>query len=373
MLRIERLPGPEALEALAPEVEALEASLSPRVPFTSWLWNALWWKHYRADRLFVRDEFFVHVVRDEAGALVALAPMMLTHRPSFAPLRVRILQFFGADENVTEIRGPLCRPEHLPGVVEALGNHFRQREDDWDWVDWRGLNHGGMVNGQGDTIRDYYLRLPPSWDELRASLSRNMKEALRKCHNSPRSAGVCLDLHVAAGREECKRAMPRFFALHATRAQGRGLVHHRDVFHALRARRFLSHFAARMAERGRLRIFELRDGSDVIASRVGFLLGDELYLYYSGYDPRFAAHSVMTRLMAETIQWAIAEGLKVVNLSTGHDLSKARWRPQEAAFASMTQPSPTMRGMLAYRAYQGLVQQREPGSRIERALAFARR
>jgi hypothetical protein len=94
MLQIEQLIDPQALQMLTPEWEALDAELSPRTPFTSPLWNILWWKHMRSNNLFVCDKFFIHTVRDSDFRLLAVAPMMLTHRPGVGPLRLRELCFY---------------------------------------------------------------------------------------------------------------------------------------------------------------------------------------------------------------------------------------------------------------------------------------
>ncbi len=87
MLRVERLAGPDAMTALIPEWEALDRTLAPRTPFTAPLWNMLWWRHLRERRPFCRDDFAVHAVRDAGDALVAVAPMMVTHRPGIGPRR----------------------------------------------------------------------------------------------------------------------------------------------------------------------------------------------------------------------------------------------------------------------------------------------
>src|SRR5262249_42032154 len=71
---------------------------------------------------------------------------------------------------------------------------------------------------------------------------------------------------------------------------------------------------------------------ETVASQVGFLGGRELYLYYSGYDPAWRKYSVMTTLMVEIMRWGISQRLSAVNLSTGRDLSKLRWRPKEIKF-----------------------------------------
>jgi CelD/BcsL family acetyltransferase involved in cellulose biosynthesis len=65
----------------------------------------------------------------------------------------------------------------------------------------------------------------------------------------------------------------------------------------------------------------------------------------------------MTILVCEMIKWAIAHGLQRVNLSTGNDQSKLRWKPVEVIFHDAVQVSPSRRGRLlfpAFRAYEGL-------------------
>src|ERR1700761_2226244 len=116
MLHVERAVGLGAIEELASEWEKLEEALQPRTPFTSPLWNATWWKHFRADNAWARDELCIHTVRNEFDSLIAVAPMMLTARPAFGPLRVHALQLLGADENVTELRSVVARQDDLPEV-----------------------------------------------------------------------------------------------------------------------------------------------------------------------------------------------------------------------------------------------------------------
>lgn len=373
MLHIHRLPNPAALLALTAEWDALDAALSPRLPFTSSLWNTLWWQHFREDQAMVRDEFYAHAVRDGTGALIAVVPLMLTHRPALGPLRMRTLQFFGLDPNLTETRCMACRPEHQDAVLAALVRHFKDRGRDWDWLCWTGLRHAGPegslpapVAGQARWTRDvpdYFLPLPATWEELKASLPRNIKESLRKCYNSLKRDGHAASFAVVSRPEDVPAAMARFFELHAARAQDSQSVARPDRFTTLQARGFLLDYARHMAERGQLRIFQLAIAGTVVATRVGFVLGRELYLYYSGYAAEdWGQYSVMTTVVAETLKWAIAEGFAVVNLSTGTDVSKTRWRPDSVTFSEAVQLSPTRRGRLAYQALDGLRRHSRPGA-----------
>src|ERR1700735_4752776 len=111
-LTVERLRGPEALGEIAAEWDVLDRQITPRSPFTSPPWLIPWWKHFsRHQQMLFHDEFFCHVVRGEAGRVVAAAPLMRPSGPGIGPPVVRMLQFFGTDPGLTEIRGVICRPE----------------------------------------------------------------------------------------------------------------------------------------------------------------------------------------------------------------------------------------------------------------------
>jgi CelD/BcsL family acetyltransferase involved in cellulose biosynthesis len=316
-------------------------------------------------RLGVRDELRLYELRAPDGRLVGVAPMVLTHRPRFGALSVRMMQFVGADPNMTELRGPICRAEDQPAVLRALQRHLLERAGDWDWIEWRGLLPGDAslealaAGGQllaGPSTRDYFLRLPDTWEAFRSGLSRNIKESLRKCYNSLKRDGHSFAFRVVERPEAADAALDRFFELHAARAHASAGVSHLNVFEGPRARSFLRDYAKRAGGDGTLRIFQLEVGDQLVATRLGFVLGDELYLYFSGYDERWGKYSVMTTLLAETIKWAIASGLRLVNLSPGTDVSKVRWSPDAIEFQQVVQVSPTVRGMLAHRAYTALVE-----------------
>lgn len=380
---MERVRSLEALEALEPEWAELDAQQSPRTPFSSPTWNLLWWRHFAERRFAIRDELFAHIVRDATGRLIAVAPMVLTRRPGVGLVAARAVQFFGADANVTEVRGMVCHPEYRREAMTALSEHLLRRSSRWDWVLWHGARGDesawgalapGLTVQQDRPIPDYYLDLPATWDELRAGLSRNIKESLRKCYNSLKRDGHSFVFRAIERPEEARAAIQKFFDLHAARASAVDTIQHADVFGAERPRAFLLEFAERMAREGKLRVFQLDIGGVIVATRVGFLLGDELYLYFSGYDEAWAKYSVMTTVVAEAIKWAIEHHVKVVNLSPGKDVSKLRWSPKEHTFRDGVLLSTGPRGQLVYRAFHAVRDQNpdNPLASILRALRRGR-
>jgi CelD/BcsL family acetyltransferase involved in cellulose biosynthesis len=363
-LHVERLVGPEAFEALGKEWSDLERDTRPRTPFTSSLWHTLWWKYLKASRSTVRDVFYGHAIFDEGGALRAVLPMMITQRPAAGPIRSRELQFFGADPLLTELRGPVCRAEDLDQVTKAAISHFDKCSRDWDWIKWSGLSEAPGPSGnfiRPSSIVEYYLQLPDDWRDFRSALPRNTKESLRHAYNVLKRDAFKFAFTVLSKAEDLPPALDRFFELHSARAWSPKGPRHQDTFSRHGARQFLTHYATEMACRGQLRLFQLEIGNEVVASRLGFVFENQLYLYYSGFEPRWAKYNVMTTLMAEIIQRAIGERFAVLHLSTGTDQSKLRWRPASREVWTATKVAPTTRGRFAHFTHEEVLRHQSGG------------
>ena len=92
--------------------------------------------------------------------------------------------------------------------------------------------------------------------------------------------------------------------------------------------------------------------SSAVASRIAFAMGDHLYYYYSGFRPEWGRYSVMTALVAESLKWAIDNGVRTANLSVHAEQSKLRWGPQEISFQEYVQVPTGLRHQLPYRAFR---------------------
>ena len=200
------------------------------------------------------------------------------------------------------------------------------------------------------------LQLKGTWEEFKAGLPRNIKESIRKCYNAPKRDGLTFEFNVASQQGDVKPALSAFFELHRARAKMPGSVMHRDNFSLPRNQQFLLEVCERFARRDALRIFQIRHKDRVIATRIGFILGDSLYLYYSGYDPEYKDYSVMTTVVVEAMKYAIAQGFRTLNLSTGRDVSKTRWAPTEVQYREVEFSSPSMMHSLKHRGYRAILQ-----------------
>jgi CelD/BcsL family acetyltransferase involved in cellulose biosynthesis len=284
-------------------------------------------------------------------------PLIVTRR-RLGPLPFVTVSLLGADPGITEIRAPVIQPGYETAAVRAVHEALAHIPN-WDLMLWSGLNEP-MVAALAQeatpqwcgTNEDFVLDLPASWEEFRSQLSRNVRESVRHCYNSLRRAGHEFEF-VAAGRpDEVRHALPRFLELHAMRAAMTWGPRHPDRFASPSLRAFLCDVCERLAARDAIRIFQLKINGQIVASRIGFVVADSLYLYYSGFDPAWARYSVMTTTLAEALKFAIANGIRSANLSPTAERSKLRWRPRRVDLRSAVINGAHLRSRVAGMAYR---------------------
>jgi CelD/BcsL family acetyltransferase involved in cellulose biosynthesis len=353
----------QGIRALAPDYQHLYRVTGNTLPFALQEWHLTWCEHFLHRSPHIEEQPLFCVVRNDAAECVALFPLILSrwHR---GPLKLATVALVGADPGLTEIRGPLVESGYERTALRAVHQSLAKVQG-WDWIEWSGMS-GELADAMRcettpqwySTSDDCVVDLPASWEQLRAGLGRNARESLRHCYNSLRRAGHRGELIVARSPEEVRRSLERLLELHTARALMPRGARHPDFFAARPARTFLFDLCNTLALRDAVRVFQLRIGSEVVAARIGFIVGDSIYLYYSGFDPAWARFGVMTTTMAEAFKYAIANGLGSVNLSPIAERSKLRWRPRVVRFHSALVRGELMRSRLLLRAYRLAVNRR---------------
>lgn len=366
------------LRALAADYERLLRATGNTLPFALHEWHVAWCNEFLESGKGIQTQPMIHVARNTEGRCVAIVPLILTRR-GVGPVKIGTLDLLGADPAITEIRTSIFEPSYETRAVWAI----RRRLADVGEVDW--LNWGVVSDAHALALSicadlkiqrpllNYVLDLPPSWDEFHSRLKRNIRESIRHCYNSLKRDDLAYELRIAREPPDVKDALERFFALHAMRAAFFGTIPHRNHFANPRARRFLHEVCEKLSARGMVRVFQLAIRGDVVALRIGFVIGDSLYLYYSGFDPRWSKYSVMTTTVVEAVKYAIGQGLTTINLSPNRDVSKTRWGPREIALTQAVQISPSPLSRLAFAGFQRVKSGRPLPLWISKLLAVTRR
>lgn len=374
---VETITSVEGVEALHGDYEHICGTTANKLPFSLHEWHLTWCRHFLGCDPRIHDEPLFYLLRNAAGQCVAIAPFILSRR-WFGPLKIVSVSLLGPDPFITEIRAPMIEPgfEHLTARAVRDG---LARVHDWDWIRWSGvgdefaeaLNAGGALRWELP-LSYFVLDLPPSWEELRSCLKRNIRESLRHCYNSLKRDGHRFEFQVIEDPAGVRQGLDRYLALHTMRANATHTVIHPDRFASRICREFLYAICDRLAARGAVRLFALKIGTQIVAMRLGFVVGDSLYLYYSGYDPVWAHYSVMTTTVAEALKYAIARGMKTVNLSPGREVSKMRWGPRKIDCGSAFEANTRLRSRLARSAYLAALSETGIHSRVLQRVASRR-
>ncbi len=372
--------GITGLAQLRRDYEQLHALTGNTLPFALHDWHLAWCQHLLNLEPAIEERLKVYVVHNASHVCVAIIPLIFARR-RVGVFNISSIGLLGADPAITEIRSPSVAPGYEERVAAILHGGLKPAPE-WNWIQWIGKEHDVFSAAVG-RLRSlhwqpmspgYILDLRATWVEFHAHLKRNIRESLRHCYNSLKRDGYRFEFRVVSDAAEIPAALDRLFELHAMRAKMVGAVHHPNRFASSVSRRFVADVCARLAVRGITRIFQLRIGGVTVASRVGFVIGDSLYLYYSGFDPRWSRYSVMTTTVAEAIKYAIAQRLKTVNLSPGTDVSKTRWGPRKVQYQTAYEHNHRLRSWLMLRLYLKatatnggpgrLIQRLAPGRRV---------
>ena len=343
------------IAALRADYDRLSRVASNTLPFALHEWHVAWCEHFLNCNPRIQEEALFYVVRNLEGECVAIVPFVTSKR-MLGPLKIVSVNFLGTDPAITEIRTPLIEPGYEKITAHVVQDHLA-REGAWDWVDWTDISDAfaNSLNTQQlhwqPGLSAFVLDLPSTWPEFRSGLKRNIRESLRHCYNSLKRDGHGFECIVIDRPGDIGAALDEFLRLHVMRANYRTSVIHPDRFSSKASRDFLYAVCRQLAARGAVRIFQLRIDAKIVATRIGFIVDDSLYLYYSGFDPQWARYSVMTTTVAEAIKYAIVQGLATVNLSPTSDISKTRWGPREVTYQSAYQQGHRLYSGLAHRAY----------------------
>lgn len=339
-MHIKVLSTASEFDAISVEWRALEALVPFLLPFQTYDWNRSWWQIFSVQTVFRRDELSIIVFYDK-DQLVAVAPYAISYLGRKAFSVYRYVRPFGADPNLTEIRTPLILPGYEKDVFQHLAAPYRPQlsgftEQQMIVSDENGeqlfTQRCAMRQIDKRKISNYVLDLGKDWDSFRSGLKRNIKESIRHCYNSLARDKLQPVLKVVTGHQALPEHLPTFYHLHSSRASAQLTVEHPDYFSnplhkALIASLLKTPFADKM------QLFCLEIDGKIVAIRMGFLMGEELYLYYSGYDLAYARYSVMTTLLVEIIRWSLDKNIQRLNLSVGEDVSKTRWGPRVISYA----------------------------------------
>jgi CelD/BcsL family acetyltransferase involved in cellulose biosynthesis len=323
-------------------------------PFLLHAWLAAWWRWYGRNR-----QLAVHTAR-RSGRLVAALP--LTEEPG--DLGISIARFVGAPDSTFAdvllaagedaetarllLRTAACRhgllqlftlgPEsRLAGLVSPRALHPRARAPVMD-----------IGNG---------------WDETFARKTSSKRRALYRRRWRQLNGLGHVDVAIALDSADVEAALEDAFLIHARRWKGRGDVSH---FADDTGRAFNRDALTALARREMTRIITLRCNGEPIAFSCNLALGDRMYVYRLGFDPRYAQWSPGILTTLESLRIGAAEGIRTVEFLRGTERYKVELADMIDVLSEAVVSGGGIRSALGGHVLMG-------GTRIRRATGRARR
>lgn len=296
---------------------------NPDAPvFLAWEWISTWWRHYGQGQ-----ELWLLIVRDAAGKIAGIVPLMLASRHR-GVLSLRRVRFVGSGLVCPCHVDVIARPEEKEAVRAAFLSYLCAHKAEWDVLDLESMVQGCALErhlAEAD-VRCHetkalvcpFISLPGSWDVYYTGLKKKLRRNLRYFRaRLERDYADQVTFHRVTKAEELPLAVDSLVAMHQKRWHARDQV---TCFDNTRYVRFHHELAALALECGWLRFYQLQVAGQAIAALYCFRYQDTLYAYQIGFDPDWSVYSPGRLLIAHVIGEAIGEGMRELDwLRGGHE------------------------------------------------------
>jgi len=320
------------------EWDSLLAAAASDVVFLTWQWQRVWWKHFGAS-----DNCTLHllVIRDERGALQGIAPLFVASEP-LPPFREytrgverpvgqgepqRLVRFVGGIE-VADYLDVIAATDDLPSVWSAIFDYLFEHRSEWDAIDLHSLpawspsrdifanlaqERGLEVSILAEDVCPV-VELPSDFDAYLMGLRKKDRHELRrKIRKLEGRDDVRWYLVPPRDAEAVQHAVDLFLDLH--RKSGADKAHFMNEEMSV----FFRETAQALLDTGWLDLAILEVDAQPAAAYFSFNYHDRIYLYNSGYDPKFAAYSAGIALLVYRIHKAINQGCKFFDFLRGDE------------------------------------------------------
>lgn len=308
-------------ETLRAEWDALVPHAATPFPFQTAAWGAAWHGVLAPDA-----EPLLVAVRDEAGALVGVAPLAIVQTDDLG----RAVRFLGGTE-VTDYLDLVARADDMPRVWAAVIAHLRDCADRWETLDFHCLPDGSPSRAAlrhllaGDGAREAPAEVCPqvglggSFTAYLRALPKKERHEIRRKERNLAQGLPHARFHVVTERAAAFALLSDFFRLHRLSAPDK------ERFLTPSMEEFFACIVGATASAGTLRLFVLADGDTPIAMILAFLAGGRLLVYNSGFDPAYREVSAGMVLTGMMIAHAATEGATICDFLRGNESYKYRF------------------------------------------------
>ncbi len=301
-------------------------------PYCSPAWMLAWWRNARPEGAGLRV-----VAAAEGDRLLGVMPLWTS-----AAGGARLPRYEMLTSKLSPPVGPLIAPGREREVVEAMARALGSARPRpallrfWSEGDEDPANGiaGAWPGGRPWTEADPRVAEPivsledPDFEAWLAARSGHFRRDARRCRRHLDEQGAEFG---TTAPEEMDAVIARFIDLHMTRwadpaESGLSIPGLREM---------LVEAAAEMAPSGRLRIFTIKLGGEVVAANLYVVAGTQVNAWNSGFEPRLARHSPAMLLDMHALEDALGRGETRLSLGPGGTGYKPRFANAEKRIAGL--------------------------------------
>jgi CelD/BcsL family acetyltransferase involved in cellulose biosynthesis len=317
----------EGLDIIRSHWDSLVEEMASSI-FQTYDWCRIWWKHYGQGR-----KLFILLFRRN-DQLIGILPLF-AEKIWLGPVPLNIIKILNCDYTYSTswpaIQEPYVREvfklaferlpslfcwdvfllDSLPGIFDAQAERLIQSIKEI-------LSASFGIN-EGKAEEQTYFTLPKTYDQYIQSLSKKTQHELRrkrKLFDEVADSEGCLNSRIGT-KEEVADIFNAFYCAHQKHWQQQNRSgHFGDWPHS---REFHSELAQTMSELGRLRLLEVRCGTEPIGYKYAYRFGKILVEFLDARidKPSFGRASIGNLIFLEQVKWACDEGVEIIDSLTG--------------------------------------------------------
>ncbi|MDP8222774.1 MAG: GNAT family N-acetyltransferase [Candidatus Lernaella stagnicola] len=336
----------DGLQQLQEPWEALSAAGAGDALFSSYAWNATWWKHYaELGQLHI-------VVAEDEQRVVGIMPLFLATR-TFGEVeidmigerkmpvpgkgtKVRVLAYLGSGEICSDFLQPLVLPGREEEIVDAMLGHLKN-SGGFDVIDLCDMPaESPVAPAVGKSLARHFggarrrFRYVAPYAELMGGYDAYLQTLSKKGRFNARKKVRQLQLnHEVVHRNQndpdtLDTDMDRFIALHLERWNADGLP---GVFVNERFIGFHKEMARLGLQCGWLRLGLLEINGELVFATYAYRVGDRVYLYQQGSsaDPHWDRYNLGYVALSYAVAEAADDGAAEYNFLRGDAAYKLHW------------------------------------------------
>jgi CelD/BcsL family acetyltransferase involved in cellulose biosynthesis len=303
--------------------------------FMTWEWQSTWWHVYEPGHLWVL------ACRDEAGALVGLAPWFVQDRPD----GTRAVVAIGCRE-VTDYIDIIVDQAQADTIVNCLMAYVAENASQFDMIELcnipeqsisyrllpRLLKQYGFVTSIAHEDVCPVIDLPDTWEGYLMLLDKKQRHEVRRKLRRAQGAAEGLDWYVVSHEHDLTTHIDTFLSLMAASDP--------DKAHFLSDTKNTAFFRSMIPvvfEAGWLQFAFLAVGGKPVAAYLNFDYEGHILVYNSGLLQTEYGHlSPGIVLLSHLIQHAIESGHQVFDFLQGDEAYKYRMGGQDTHVYTLT-------------------------------------